>query len=85
MRDSESSTSSVVGKIEKQLNIQSQEIIDEEMSDASNEEHIDNSGASSKAHNSKGKSINIAEGSNKRPIEAHRGDSNSHGLGLTYQ
>ncbi|CAG8730383.1 16750_t:CDS:1, partial [Acaulospora morrowiae] len=37
-RDSELSTSSVVGKIEKQLNIQSQEIIDEEMPDASNEE-----------------------------------------------
>ncbi|RHZ81559.1 hypothetical protein Glove_118g4 [Diversispora epigaea] len=32
-RDSESSTSSVVGKMKKQLNIQSQEIIDEEMLD----------------------------------------------------
>jgi len=60
-RDSQSSTSSIVGKMGKQLNIQSQEIVDEEMTDADNGGKIDN--------NSKGKATDIAEGSNKRPIE----------------
>ncbi|RHZ56497.1 hypothetical protein Glove_401g9 [Diversispora epigaea] len=59
--DSESSTLSIVGKVGKQLNIQSQEIIDEEMLDADNGKNKDN--------DSKGKGIDMAEGSNKRPIE----------------
>ncbi|RHZ52078.1 hypothetical protein Glove_465g6 [Diversispora epigaea] len=40
--DSESNTSSLVGKMKKQLNIQSQEIIDEEMTDVDNMENKDN-------------------------------------------
>ncbi|CAG8578630.1 10324_t:CDS:2 [Diversispora eburnea] len=57
-RESESSTSSIVGRMGKQLTIQSQKIIDEEMSDVDNGEN-----------NSKGKDIDIAGGSQKRPIE----------------
>ncbi|CAG8607499.1 7534_t:CDS:2, partial [Diversispora eburnea] len=58
-RNSEFSTSSLVGKMGNQLNIQSQEIIDEEMTDADNRENKDNSGASAKAHNSKDKATDM--------------------------
>ncbi|CAG8618956.1 998_t:CDS:1, partial [Diversispora eburnea] len=54
-RNSESSTSSLVEKMGKQLNIQSQEIIDEEMPDVNNQP--------------KDKSIVMIEGSQKRSIE----------------
>ncbi|RHZ72127.1 hypothetical protein Glove_245g44 [Diversispora epigaea] len=68
-RDSESSTSSVVGKMEKQLNIQSQEIVDEEMTDADNGGKIDN--------NSKGKATDMGEETNKRPIEVDSEEANT--------
>ncbi|CAG8616043.1 8697_t:CDS:2, partial [Diversispora eburnea] len=76
-RDSEFSTSSLVGKMGNQLNIQSQEIIDEEMTDADNRGNKDNSGASAKAHNSKGKGTDMMEGSNKRPIEVDTEEMNT--------
>ncbi|CAG8620154.1 4607_t:CDS:1 [Diversispora eburnea] len=61
--DSQSSTSSIVGKMGKQLTIQSQEIIDEEMTDADN--------------GSKDKSVGIAEGPQKRPIEVNSEEANT--------
>ncbi|RHZ80019.1 hypothetical protein Glove_139g155 [Diversispora epigaea] len=64
-RDSESSTSSIVGKMGKQLNIQSQEIIDEEMTDADNGENKDN--------DSKDKGV----GSQKRSIEVSSKETNT--------
>ncbi|CAG8655259.1 336_t:CDS:1, partial [Diversispora eburnea] len=68
-RDSESSTSSLVGKMGKQLNIQSQEIIDEEMSDVDNGENKDNQ--------PRDKSIVMVEGSQKRPIEVDTEETNT--------
>ncbi|CAG8612378.1 7172_t:CDS:2, partial [Diversispora eburnea] len=59
--NSESSTSSIVRKMRKQLNIQSQEIIDEEMSNTDNRRNKDN--------DSKGKASNMVEGSNKKSIK----------------
>ncbi|CAG8531738.1 14133_t:CDS:2 [Dentiscutata erythropus] len=76
-RNSEFSTSSLVGKMGNQLNIQSQEIIDEEMTDADNRENKDNSGASAKAHNSKDKATDMGEESNKRPIEVDSEEPNT--------
>ncbi|RHZ69232.1 hypothetical protein Glove_286g28 [Diversispora epigaea] len=67
--DSQSSTSSIVGKMGKQLTIQSQEIIDEEMTDADNGKNKDN--------NSKGKATDMTEGSNKRPIEVDTEETNT--------
>ncbi|RHZ81495.1 hypothetical protein Glove_120g240 [Diversispora epigaea] len=61
-RNSESSTSSLVGKMGKQLNIQSQEIINEEIPNIDNGENKDKV-------NSKGKGSDIVEGSIKKPIE----------------
>ncbi|CAG8648664.1 9592_t:CDS:2, partial [Diversispora eburnea] len=58
--DSQSSNSSIVEKMGKQLTIQSQEIIDEEMPDVDNGKNKDNS---------KGIIDDIAEGAQKRPIE----------------
>ncbi|CAG8644147.1 10809_t:CDS:2, partial [Diversispora eburnea] len=60
--DSQFSTSSIVGKMGKQLTIQSQEIIDEEMPDVDN-------GANKDKDNLKGIGGDIAEGVQKRPIE----------------
>ncbi|CAG8604353.1 5491_t:CDS:2, partial [Diversispora eburnea] len=60
--DSQSSTSSIVGKMGKQLTIQSQKIIDEEMPDVDNGENKDKV-------NSKGIGADITEGAQKRPIE----------------
>ncbi|CAG8610652.1 8508_t:CDS:2 [Diversispora eburnea] len=68
-RDSQFSTSSIVGKIGKQLNIQSQEIIDEEMSDVNNGEGKDNQ--------LRDKSIVMVEGSQKRPIEVDTEKTNT--------
>ncbi|RHZ80845.1 hypothetical protein Glove_131g93 [Diversispora epigaea] len=67
--DSQSNTSSIVGKLGKQLNIQSQEIIDEEMTDADDMENKDN--------DSKDKSIVIVKGSQKRPIEVDTEETNT--------
>ncbi|CAG8641410.1 3067_t:CDS:1, partial [Diversispora eburnea] len=68
-RDSQSSTSSIVGKMGKQLNIQSQEIIDEEMPDVDNGEGKDNQ--------LRDKSIVMVEGFQKRPIEVDTEETNT--------
>ncbi|CAG8587805.1 2133_t:CDS:1, partial [Diversispora eburnea] len=57
--DSQFSTSSIVGKMGRQLTIQSQEIIDEEMPDVDNGENKDKD-------NSKGIGADIAEGAQKK-------------------
>ncbi|CAG8639847.1 5188_t:CDS:2, partial [Diversispora eburnea] len=61
-------TSLLVEKMGKQLNIQSQEIIDKEMANINNGKNKDN--------NLKGKGTDISEGSNKRPIEVNSEELN---------